>query len=411
MVFDTALKYPLRDFRFMSAKRPPFIAYVTTFEPQDIHAWSGLIYHIKRALSKAGAEVESISNLKKGSFLRCATKKLVYQYYKKKDYHRDREPSLQRGYARQIKRRLRVEHEVIFSPGTLAVGALQHERPIAIWTDATFANLVATYPEYQNLCAETLRNGHETERQFLSRVSVAIYSSQWAAQSAIQDYGADPARVKVVPFGANLPSERSEEDVLANTAKKSNEVCRLLFIGTDWARKGGEVAVAVAETLLKRGIEVELNIVGAAPPQKLPSYAISHGYLSKAHPDHYKTLDGLMSSCHFFILPSRSECFGVVFAEAASYGLPSIATKVGGISDAVAHGESGFLFEPDANPEDYCEVIERYFQDPKAYLELSASSHAVYRKKLNWKVAGQAALAHISDAIAAPRSSDSGEAS
>lgn len=383
----------------MPPKRPLYIAYVTTFEPQNIHAWSGLIYHIKRALSGAGAEVESISNLKKKFFILCAAKKLYYGYRRQKDYHRDREPLLQKSYARQIKRRLRPEHDLIFSPGTLAVGMLKTDRPTAIWTDATFANLVETYPEYQNLSDETLRNGHEIERRFLQQVTVAIYSSEWAAQTAINYYGADPRRIKVVPFGANLPSVRCQDDVVANARNKPRNVCRLLFIGVDWARKGGDMAVAVAKRLHERGIPVELNVVGTAPSKDLPAYVVSHGFLSKAHPDEYKRLDELMTDCHFFILPSRSECFGVVFAEATSYGLPSLATRVGGIASAVQEGESGFLFDLDSPPERYCEVIEKYFQDQEQYVALAESSHAVYREKLNWQVAGRTALAHITDAI------------
>lgn len=383
----------------MHRKRSLYIAYVTTLEPQNIHAWSGLVYHIKRALSGAGAEVESVSNLKKKGVLLWAAKKLYYKLRSKKDYHYDREPRLQKGYASQIKRRLRPDHDLIFSPGTLAVGQLKAERPTVIWTDATFANLVEDYPEYQNLSDETLRNGHEIERQFLQQATLAIYSSDWAAQSAISYYGADPAKVKVVPFGANLPSERSESEVLSNAKNKPSNVCRLLFIGVDWVRKGGEAAVAVAEALQERGLTVELNIVGPTDVRELPPFAIKHGFLSKAHPDEYKKLDELMSDCHFLILPSRSECFGVVFAEAASYGLPSLASNVGGVSSAIEPGASGFLFDLEATPEAYCEVIEKHFKDRDQYLALARSAHAVYRDKLNWQVAGRTALSYIEEAL------------
>jgi glycosyltransferase involved in cell wall biosynthesis len=387
----------------MTSQRPPLIAYVTSFESQDIHAWSGLIYHIKRALTDAGAEAESLSNLKKGALLTCGFKKLFYQFVRKKDYHRDREPQLMKSYSQQINRLLRPEHDLVFSPGTLAIGSLETDKPTAIWTDATFANLVESYPEYQNLCEETLRNGHAIEREFLSNAAVAIYASDWAARSAIDYYGADPDRVKVVPFGANIKCERDPEFIATNTSSKSDQVCRLLFIGVDWERKGGPTALAVASRLQERGIKVELHVVGVEPPHEVPSHVICHGYLSKQNPNDYRKFHKLMLSSHFLILPSRAECFGIVFAEAASYGLPSLATKVGGISSAVTEGQSGFLFEPDCDPGDYCEIIEKHFKSPESYRELASSSFAVYQDRLNWEIAGQKALQYLTEAIEADR--------
>lgn len=376
-------------------------AYVTAFEPLDIHAWSGLIYHIKLALEQAGIEIESLSNLKKGAFLKCAAK-LLYYKIQRKAYHRDREPALLEDYARQITSRLDPEVDFVFSPGTLAIGKLKTDKPIVIWTDATFAGLVETYPEFQNLCSETLQNGHAIERDILNRLTLAIYSSEWAAQSAIHYYGVDPKRVKVIPFGANLACDRSEETIREFVKKKSTETCGLLFVGVDWYRKGGETALAVAQKLNESGIPTKLHVVGVTPPFKVPDWVIQHGYLSKKNPSELAKLNKLMEESHFFILPSRSECFGIVFAEAASFGLPSIATKVGGIPSAVCEGENGFLFELDSPLDGICGVIESHFRDPASYLALSLSSFQRYRSTLNWDVAGQSAREAIRKALASP---------
>src|SRR5205085_4346229 len=85
--------------------------------------------------------------------------------------------------------------------------------PVAFWTDATFAQMVGLYPEFQRLTTATIENGDRLERLALSRSSVAIYASDWAAQSAIRDYGADPAKISVIPFGANLAIERRELEI------------------------------------------------------------------------------------------------------------------------------------------------------------------------------------------------------
>jgi len=143
--------------------------------------------------------------------------------------------------------------------------------PVALWTDATFAQMVGLYPEFQRLTTATIENGNRLERLALSRASVAIYASDWAAQSAIRDYGADPAKIRVIPFGANLPVARTDLEIDSIIANRLGDLCRLLFVGVDWKRKGGDVALRVTKQLNDRGIRAELTIVGATPeiPEKM----------------------------------------------------------------------------------------------------------------------------------------------
>ena len=54
----------------------------------------------------------------------------------------------------------------------------------------------------------------------------------------------------------------------------------------------------------------------------------------------------LFAASDVFALPSRLEGFGLVYVEAAMYGVPSIATRVGGVPDAVRDGETGLLVAP-----------------------------------------------------------------
>ena len=96
-----------------------------------------------------------------------------------------------------------------------------------------------------------------------------------------------------------------------------------------------------------------------------------------------------MSESHFLILPSIAECAGVVFAEASSFGLPSIATNVGGITSMVADGKNGFTFELDETTDKYCDAIEKLMNSKIQYKELSKSTFSDYSTRLNWKVAGK----------------------
>jgi glycosyltransferase involved in cell wall biosynthesis len=218
---------------------------------------------------------------------------------------------------------------------------------------------------------------------------MAIYSSEWAAESVIKHYDVDPSKVKVVPFGANIPGERHVQDIETYHNKKTFTVCRLLFFGIEWQRKGGDIALEVARRLNERGLKTELHIVGCEPDIGLPDFAICHGFISKQTEAGRAAIDQLLSESHFLILPTRAECFGIVLAEASSFGLPSATTNTGGIPSAIGNGKNGQMFELDADPDEYCDYIKGLMESPEQYRQLSLSSFKEYSERLNWTSVGQ----------------------
>ena len=81
--------------------------------------------------------------------------------------------------------------------------------------------------------------------------------------------------------------------------------------------------------------------------------------------------------------PGSVEGFGFVYLEAASYGLPAVAHRVGGVEDAVKHEETGLLVEED-KPADLTRAIERLLRDSELRVRLgkTARTHA---EKFSWK--------------------------
>src|SRR5205085_668194 len=115
-----------------------------------------------------------------------------------------------------------------------------------------------------------------------------LYSNDWAAASAVRDYAIDAGRVKVVPFGANVEGFGSGEDGRAIIAGRRLDPIRLLFIGKDWERKRGNLAVAIATGLNQRGVRTHLHIVGSdAPPSP---FVTGHGFVSNATPEGQRQL-------------------------------------------------------------------------------------------------------------------------
>jgi len=363
------------------------LALVAPYDPGAIaNNWGvGATHFMGNEFQRQGDDVEFVGPLEQSFKKLFGFKWLYYKYFQDKQYHLHRIPFLAQRMASDAARKIATtQAEIIFGPLTTPFAYLDCKQPIVFWTDSTFANLLGSY--FKNSCQESIRNGHLIDRLALDRCSLAIYTSEWAAKSAIEDYGADPNKIKVVPFGANINCTRTMEDIEALVQAKPKHQCNLLFLGRDWVRKGGDIAVKVAAQLNQTGLKTRLTVIGCDPvtDSPLPDFVKSFGCITRATPGGQKLIERALSEAHFLILPSRAECFGVVFCEAASFGVPSISTAIGGIPSAIRSGISGQLFDLDADISEYCRYISDLFLDFTAYRSLALSAFHEYELRLNW---------------------------
>jgi glycosyltransferase involved in cell wall biosynthesis len=369
------------------------IAFVTTHNSSDVHAWSGIIYHMLAALRDSGLEVETVDALRDPYSGLFKAKRIFKNVVLRKNYLRDREPLTLRSYARQVEDHLgRLKPDIIFSPGTIPIAYLRTNIPIIFWTDSNFDGMINFYPEFTNLCDETLRNGHAMEQAALSNCRLAIYSSEWAAKTAIDSYDVDHRKIKVVTLGANFNRFPCRSELQELIALRSSGVFKLLFVGVDWKRKGGDMAFAVASMLNEGGLNTELHVVGCEPPSSLPDFVKTHGFLSKKNPQQNERLIGLFKTSNFFILPSVAECLGIVIAEASACGLPSVTTNVGGLTSVVREGLNGRTIDPKTFCVDCTNYILETISSKERYHQLCLSSMKEYNERLNWGSAVQSVI-------------------
>jgi glycosyltransferase involved in cell wall biosynthesis len=369
------------------------VAFVATHDSTDKHAWSGIVYHMLAAFKAAGVQLETIDSLQDPFSVFFKAKRVFKNVLVAKNYLRDREPLTLRAYARQVETRLRhLKPDIVFSPGTIPIAYLRTEIPMIFWTDATFDGMVNFYPEFTNLCGETLRGGHRMEQSALSNCRLAIYASEWAAKTAVDNYNVDSKKIKVVPFGANFEDVPSADQLQKLLLTRSSGVFKLLFVGVDWKRKGGDMAFAVASMLNERKLNTELHVVGVEPPASLPSFVKRHGFLSKKDPQQNERLAELFKTSNFFILPSEAECLGIVIAEASACGLPSVTTNVGGLTSIVRNGINGWAFDPKSFSVDCTNYILETISSRERYHKLCLSSMKEYHDRLNWRSAAQSVI-------------------
>jgi glycosyltransferase involved in cell wall biosynthesis len=354
------------------------------------NSWSGTICFMANALEKYGADVTYLGPIEypmeelRGKVVHRSSQRLL-----KKNVMYHHGVRIAKHCSKVAATRLANQpFDVIFAPtGEAETAYLDTNIPIVLLGDATYESLCNYYPMFSNLTKRSREELDIVESLALQKASLAIYASQWAANSAIGYYHTDPNKVHVVPSGANFVRYPARE--IVQQRKRTNR-CRLLFIGANWQRKGGEIAF---ETLLKLeeiGIQTELIVCGCNPPQEFVHERMKIiPFLNKANEVEAKQFEELFLTSDFLLLPTRSECYGMVFCEANAYGLPVIATNTGGVSSIVRDSENGFMLPFDATGEEYARVIANIYHDEQRYEELVKSSRVAFDERLNWDAWGK----------------------
>lgn len=369
-------------------------------DPLSEKVWAGIPLHITRTLETAGHQISVIKNLEPKTTPVARVKKRLSWIVQKKIYDVHRDPKVAKRRALWADEKIRkvepLDAILISDFGDSAY--LETDVPIIAIKDATWAQLLDYYPGYErkNLRAETIEGGIYLDKLGLRRCAHAIYSSSWAANSAIRDCQADPSKLSVCRFGANFENPPSRGDLSRFLRRRGKNRCKLLFIGKQWYRKGGDRAVSIAEAVQNRGVDVELHVVGTEPEGQIPDFLVPHGPLWKKTEDDLRKLLGLFEESDFFILPTRADCSPIVFCEAAVYGLPVITCDTGGVKETV-RGGWGLVLPPNSPATDYADWIVRNFTDRGEYERLAWLARGAFESDLNWRVMAEHIVAVAED--------------
>jgi glycosyltransferase involved in cell wall biosynthesis len=204
--------------------------------------------------------------------------------------------------------------------------------PTVISSDGTPYNKRAMRVEYdlkpEGRLAELAKRS--LYRGVFSQASGFVAWSTWAKQSFVEDYGCPEEHVRVIPPGIKL-SDFAPGD-------RSHELPRILFVGGDFRRKGGDLLLDIFRKRLRGRAELVLVTRGEIPNE--PGVTV-HRNVSANSPD----LLRLYATSDIFALPTRADCYPLVCMEALAAALPLVVTRVGGLPDFVKEGETGHLVD------------------------------------------------------------------
>lgn len=237
--------------------------------------------------------------------------------------------------------------------------------------------LVSTFHTLARVKAET--GDPEPDRRVDAETEVIGCSDAILANCAaevtqlVELYGADPARIEVVPPGVDhaffSPGDRGG----ARAALGLGDHPVLLFAGRIQPLKGLTVAVEALAALREAHPDAVLVVVGGPSGRSGEAEMASAEALIARHdlgdrvrfvpPQPHHLLSTYYRAADVCVVPSRSESFGLVALEAAACGTPVVAAAVGGLRTLVADGVTGLLVDT-REAADYAAAVSELLGDP-----------------------------------------------
>lgn len=179
----------------------------------------------------------------------------------------------------------------------------------------------------------TVRPNIGIERRIFEAAAHLVTWSDWARRSVVEDYGIAPEKVTTIPPGVRFWE-------IAPVEIEARPMRRILFIGSDFSRKGGWDLLDVFQKNFSD--RAELHLITSQRLGNPGKNVFVYNGVAAYSPE----WQALLASADVFVLPSFFEAFGLVLQEAAALGAALIGSNVGGIPQMVREGENGFLIEP-----------------------------------------------------------------
>ena len=236
-------------------------------------------------------------------------------------------------------------------PAALA-GKRGRQRPFLLCTDITprqYDQMARHYNHAPDRGGPLAAYKHRVNQQLFQSAARVLPWSTWARASLLQDYNVALDKIELLPPGVDTGTWRPNP-------RPSDGAVNILFVGGDLYRKGGHLL---------------LQAFAALPPGAATLHLVTRTPLEPAanirvYPHLRPNDDALLhlyQSCDLFVLPTEAEAFGIAAVEASAVGLPVIATRVGGLVDVVADGETGYLLPP-GDLRGLTQAFQRLIADP-----------------------------------------------
>jgi glycosyltransferase involved in cell wall biosynthesis len=211
-----------------------------------------------------------------------------------------------------------------------------------------------------------------------SRTCHGVIALSQSVRQVLIAAGVPDSHIEVIVPGIEMPKE------LPGPPMRAAARARWGFSGDEFVighaaafthEKGQDVALQAALLLAPRLPRARTLLVGDGPErsqarmQELVRQASGIAQL----PGFVDDLDQFYAALDLYIMPSRSEAWGLTALRAMAFGLPVIASNVGGLPEAIEHGKSGWLVPPES-PKALADAIVDAASDPARLCEFGRNA-------------------------------------
>ena len=229
----------------------------------------------------------------------------------------------------------------------------------------------------------------ELEKKMYSDALRVFTRTEDARNSLIQDYSCHPDKVFTVYFAPFPSSDESLENLIKNKSYSNNNI---LFVGTEWERKGGPELLKAFAEVRKKIPDAKLTIVGHK--QKISSPNVQYiGEISRNETHKF------FSQASVFCLPTHWDTAPIVFIEAMRYGLPLVGTRVGGIPEYIKDGYNGYLIDSNNTSHLRNILLDLLSHQDKCRI-MGSNSLALYHKTFTMNKTAERFRSLMQDALA-----------
>ena len=209
-------------------------------------------------------------------------------------------------------------------------------------------------------------------RRLAQKVHTFTTPSQYLMDLHLQKDFFSRARHRVIPNTHGLDSlEILPEDIPLQPQGKRN--LKILYLGRIILAKGVALLCEAVKRLAETYTGISLNIVGWG--LDLDDLRSQYGHVYQIH--FLEGVEGekkwdIIRSCDILALPSKlPESFGIVVTEAYCCGKPVIVSRMGGLTEIVQDGITGFLVTP-GSLDEIAAALEKFILSPDMYNQMSA---------------------------------------
>lgn len=365
------------------------IGFACAWEKNAEGTWSGTSWRLRNALRRradvidVGVEHSATQTLFKYLYVRRrhGNWKSVYRWSRLHDW--------------TVQKKLRASQpkkpvDAVVETGDFA----RFDVPFYIYKDISFAVVEKYYdpvlgaPNFTGMDLNTLKRRKERQHQLWESAAGIFAMSEWIADALVESSDVPREKVFVVYAGANCDGAPAEECIEPEVGVTRREPPKLLFVGRDFFRKGGDLVVrALAQLRQEYRPDIQLTVVGPNRwplPGNIPEGVVFLESRTTAE------VAQLYREHDLLVMPSRFEPFGIVFIEALSQGVPVVGRASCAMPELIRPGENGALVVND-DPAELASKIVAVLENPAIWRSTAQAAKSV-RAKYSWDAVAERML-------------------